>query len=139
MNKFKIFLIWVILPLFLFITYYKIKRSNSIHIEIKDCKKGSIETIEKLNGLVKSNFPDQEFYEVFATTDLGPCFLANYNKKHEVLCVANDPSSGWSGFYKATPQQLQNITDQKLSADAFYNSLEILPDSAYQNFPSIFR
>lgn len=132
-------MIWVILPLVVFITYRKIKTSNYIYIKIKECTNGSIETIRELNKLVKSNFLDQEFYEVFASTDLGPCFLANYNKKYQVLSIAVDPSSGWSGFYKVTPQQLQKISEQKLSADDFYNRLEILPDSAFQNFPSRFR
>ena len=139
MNKFKIFLIWVILPLFILISYRKIKGSNFTHIEVKECLNGSVETIAELNNLVRNNFLDQEFYEVYATTDFGPCFLANYNKKYQVLCVANDPNSGWSGLYKVTPQQLQKITEQKLSADDFYNRLEILPESAFQNFPSRFR
>lgn len=136
MNKLKIFLIWVILPLFVLIFYWKIKGSNSVPITIKDCKNGSVETMQELNKLVKQNFLDQEFYEVYAFTDFGPCFLANYNKKYRVLLMATDPTSGWSGFYKVTPQQLQKITDQKFSADDFYGRLKTLPDSMFHNFPS---
>lgn len=136
MNKFKTLLIWVILPLFLLIFYLKIKGSNSVHIKIKDCKNGSVETMQELNKLVKENFLDQEFYEVNASTDFGPSFLANYNKKYRVLLIAIDPPSGWSGFFEVTPHQLQNVSDQKLSSDDLYVRLKTLPDSLFRAFPT---
>lgn len=131
--KFKIFLIWVVLPLCIMIFYLKIKGSNSVRIDIKDCKNGSIETMQELNKLIKQNFLDREFYEVYASTYFGPCFLANYNKKYELLRLAGDPTSGWDGFYKATPRQLQEIVDRKLNAEYIYHHWEVFPS---KNFPS---
>ncbi|MBE9464434.1 hypothetical protein ACFP1I_05395 [Dyadobacter subterraneus] len=102
-----------------------------VAIKLGDCKNGSVETIAELNKQVKRNFLNQESYEVSAFTDFGPCYLANYNKKHELLRVAIDPPSGWSGLYKASAQQLQEIVDKKLDDDEIRNYLEVFPNEDY--------
>ncbi|TKT92790.1 hypothetical protein [Dyadobacter frigoris] len=129
--KFKSFLIWVAFPLLVLLAYWKITVSNRIGMKLTDCKDGSIEAIQELNKQLIRNFLNREFYQVSAFTDFGPCYLANYNKKYELLRVAIDPPSGWSGLYKATPQQLQEIVDRKLNDDQIRQYLEAFPNGNY--------
>ncbi|MCF0054637.1 hypothetical protein [Dyadobacter sp. CY356] len=129
--KLKSFLIWVLFPLFVLIAYWEISGSNRTGMKLANCENGSVETIQELNKQVKRNLLNREFYQVSGYTDFGPCYLANYNKKYQLLRVALDPPSGWSGLYKATTEQLQQIVDRKLNDDQIRQYLEAFPTENY--------
>ena len=132
--KIKSFLILIMLPLFVLIAYWEISGSNRIGKKLANCENGSFETIQELNKQVKRNLLNREFYQVSGYSDFGPCYLAKYDKKYELLLVATDPPSGWSGLYKATTRQLQEIVDLKLNDDQIRQYLEAFPIENYPGY-----
>lgn len=136
MLRLKKIVIWIVLPICILIFSWKLSRSNTEALRLKNCDDDGIETIRVLNQLVKKNYLNREYYEVWSYSDFGPCFAVNYNTQHQVMLLSSDPPSGWYGYYQATPKQLQNIVDLKIVEDSLPRHLKSLPDSVLKIFPS---
>jgi hypothetical protein len=137
MKRAKRFALYFFTTIALFYFASKISKSNSAYVCYCDERLGGgdVLAIMKLNQLVELNFLYRDYYEGIACTndDLGffencyPRWYANYNKKHQALLITGDPLSGWSYFFRATPEELRMVSEKKIPADQLHRYLKPLP------------
>ncbi|MEO6286943.1 MAG: hypothetical protein ABIN80_05735 [Dyadobacter sp.] len=129
MKLFKNLIFFFFIPIALIYLASKISRSNSAFVyyvqETKDG--GDLLAINKLDKLVERNFLNREYYEVITYNDIGRQWVANYNKKQQVLLISGDPMSGWSCMCYATPRELKMIADRKIPVSKLHEYLKPFP------------
>jgi hypothetical protein len=137
MKGFLQIIVWILGLVILTTAASALSNSNTKRISSSDCPEAELKALNELNNLVKNDFLGRDYYEVMASAD-GPCFLANYNTEEQVLLLANDPMSGWSGFYEVSPSQLEKICADRIRYEDFHNHFKPLPSRHLVEFPTRF-
>lgn len=100
-----------------------LENQNSITIEGKsDCSHIDSTLFRKLAILVKDNQFNRQYYEVIYFNHNKGCssYVLNYNTKYQLLSLSSAPSSGFSGFYKLSNEELFKIANSNIKINYFY-------------------